>query len=192
MTLCVKIGMDCLHCLRRDGVRRPRGLCWRCNDDPVIRARYPVLPRARDMYRPRCRHCGKGIATARRGLCNICEHTPAIRDQYPIRAKRGHGPSNGNATPPVPPEPTHYAPGTLRKMVVMRKRARLGFQVFHPLDAIEHGGESKSRDQETGGRGQESGGNYWLPPDSCLLPPDDELDPNLPIFGDDRCPLPTR
>jgi hypothetical protein len=48
-------------------------------------------------------------------------------------ARRGVG--NANHRSKVPPEPTSALPGTPEKVAVLEERARLGYSLWHPLDA---------------------------------------------------------
>ncbi len=36
---------------------------------------------------------------------------------------------------PLPPTPTQHLPGTAEKVAILEERCRLGFQLWHPLDA---------------------------------------------------------
>jgi hypothetical protein len=37
----IDVPKPCVHCGRVGGMRKPRGLCWKCYDSPEIRAKYP-------------------------------------------------------------------------------------------------------------------------------------------------------
>jgi len=70
-----------------------------------------------------------------RGLCWSCYYTPGVRELYPSTSKfarRGVKDFNGRARLP---EPTSALPGTPEKVAVLELRARLGQQLWHPLDA---------------------------------------------------------
>jgi len=82
-----------------------------------------------------CRHCGTGPVNRPRGLCWSCYYTPGVRELYPSTSKfarRGVADFNGRAKMP---EPTAALPGTAEKVRVLEERARLGQQLWHPLDA---------------------------------------------------------
>jgi hypothetical protein len=82
-----------------------------------------------------CRHCQKVKSNRPRGLCWSCYYTPGIRELYPSTSKfarRGVRDFNGRARLP---EPTSALPGTPEKVAVLELRARLGQQLWHPLDA---------------------------------------------------------
>jgi hypothetical protein len=82
-----------------------------------------------------CRHCQKVKSNRPRGLCWSCYYTPGVRDLYPSTSKfarRGVRDFNGKARLP---EPTSALPGTPEKVAVLELRARLGQQLWHPLDA---------------------------------------------------------
>lgn len=82
-----------------------------------------------------CRHCKVVKVSRPRGLCWCCFYNTKIRAKYPINqrtAGRGHGKLLGAR--PVPPTSTSAYPGTPEKIVVMERRARYRFQIFHPLD----------------------------------------------------------
>jgi len=85
--------------------------------------------------KPLCRHCQKVKSNRPRGLCWSCYYTPGVREQFPSTSKfarRGVADFNGRATLP---EPTEALPGSLEKVHVLEERARLGQQLWHPLDA---------------------------------------------------------
>ena len=82
-----------------------------------------------------CRHCQKVKSNRPRGLCWSCYYTPGVRELYPSTSKfarRGVKDFNGRARLP---EPTDALPGTPAKVAVLELRARLGQQLWHPLDA---------------------------------------------------------
>ena len=82
-----------------------------------------------------CRHCQKVRSNRPRGLCWSCYYSPGVRDLYPSTSKfarRGVRDFNGRARLP---EPTTALPGTPEKVAVLETRARLGQQLWHPLDA---------------------------------------------------------
>lgn len=85
--------------------------------------------------KPLCRHCQKVKSNRPRGLCWSCYYTPGVRELYPSTSKfarRGVADFNGRARMP---EPTAALPGTSEKVRVLEERARLGQQLWHPLDA---------------------------------------------------------
>src|SRR5581483_10972436 len=85
--------------------------------------------------KPLCRHCQKVKSNRPRGLCWSCYYTPGVRELYPSTSKfarRGVADFNGRAKMP---EPTDALPGTPEKVRVLEERARLGQQLWHPLDA---------------------------------------------------------
>ena len=82
-----------------------------------------------------CRHCQKVKSNRPRGLCWSCYYKPGVRELYPSTSKfarRGVVDFNGRARMP---EPTNALPGTPEKVAVLELRARLGQQLWHPLDA---------------------------------------------------------
>lgn len=82
-----------------------------------------------------CRHCQSKFVNRPKGLCFSCYYTPGVRGLYRSQSKFGkHGIGLGNAPKPAA-GPTGCLPGTLRKMVVMRRRAMAGQTIWHPLDA---------------------------------------------------------
>jgi hypothetical protein len=48
-------------------------------------------------------------------------------------ARRGVGDFNGQSR--LPPQPTSALPGSPEKVAILQERARLGFALWHPLDA---------------------------------------------------------
>src|SRR6516164_2802827 len=85
--------------------------------------------------KPLCRHCQKVKSNRPRGLCWSCYYTPGVRELFPSTSKfarRGVVDFNGRARMP---EPTSALPGTPEKVAVLEQRARLGQQLWHPLDA---------------------------------------------------------
>jgi hypothetical protein len=58
----------------------------------------------------------------------------------PRPPRRGAGWNLGSGPRPLPPGPTYHAPGTAGKVEVMAWRARCGYQLHHPGDAIVPGG----------------------------------------------------
>lgn len=84
-----------------------------------------------------CRHCSKCVASRARGLCWTCYHTPEVLALYPSKTAKWQGESLriGNKTPPLCPRATQARPGSTEKKMVMKRRARLGYAVFHPADA---------------------------------------------------------
>ncbi len=82
-----------------------------------------------------CRHCQKVKSNRPRGLCWSCYYTPGVRELYPSTSKfarRGVRDFNGRARLP---EPTSALPGSPEKVAALELRARLGQQLWHPLDA---------------------------------------------------------
>jgi hypothetical protein len=68
-------------------------------------------------------------------LCRRCYDRPAIRDRYPSANKRGNrGPGIKGGVRRLP-KPTSYAPGSLRKQVILRRRLRAGEELHHADDA---------------------------------------------------------
>lgn len=99
-----------------------------------------------------CRHCNRPCPDTRpRGLCWGCYFTPDIADRYPpMNARlRCMGRARENAPlveaadanlelPAIPfnfPKPTAHPPGSVRKVAVMRYRARHRQPLFGPADA---------------------------------------------------------
>jgi hypothetical protein len=80
-----------------------------------------------------CHHCGQAKITRPRNLCWTCYYDSTIREK--------HSPSTRNRIEPhcrelpLPPRPTRARPGSLAKLIVFRRRARLRVQLFHPEDA---------------------------------------------------------
>ena len=71
-----------------------------------------------------CRHCGKGRITRPRKLCRNCYHTPGVRELYGGRWR-------------VKPatQPTDALPGSLKKILVLMRRAAAREELWHPDDA---------------------------------------------------------
>jgi hypothetical protein len=85
---------------------------------------------------PMCRHCQKGIATRPRGLCRLCYYRTGVRAFYPSTSKYARrGVRDFNGRPGLPPFATGALPGTLAKIEVLKQRASLGLQLWHPDDA---------------------------------------------------------
>jgi hypothetical protein len=83
-----------------------------------------------------CRHCQKVRANRPRGLCWSCYYTPGVRELYPSTSKfarRGVSDFNGAARRAA--QPTAAVPGTPEKVAILAERARLGLDLWHPLDA---------------------------------------------------------
>ncbi len=85
-----------------------------------------------------CRHCQVKKINRPRGLCWRCYYTPGVIDRYPMvnvyNNCRGSRPDfNGRSGVP---EPTDALPLSEEKMQVMVERARLGQELWHPLDGI--------------------------------------------------------
>ncbi len=86
-----------------------------------------------------CRHCRRVPPNRPRGLCWACYYTPGVREKYPSTSKfarRGVDDFNGRAE--LAPVPTRALPGSLEKVAVLERRARLHQALWHPLDAL-HG-----------------------------------------------------
>jgi len=68
-------------------------------------------------------------------MCPICrcmvDHVPCPRCSV---VSRHCDSSPATRRHPLPPSPTKAAPGTMRKVLVMRRRAAKGQSVFHPQD----------------------------------------------------------
>lgn len=89
-----------------------------------------------------CRHCNRCVVTRPKGLCWGCSHKPEVRALYaagsfnPATARFSSlGLGLGNVNLPLSRKPTRATPGSSEKKDVMRRRARLGLAIFHPLDA---------------------------------------------------------
>lgn len=97
-----------------------------------------------------CRHCSLAKVNRPRGLCRVCYHAPGVRGLYPPTSKYAHrGVGNVCGNRPPPDAPTAAAPGTEEKMAVLAERARLGFSLWHPLDA-RHGDTGQGADDVNG------------------------------------------
>jgi hypothetical protein len=105
------------------GVRPSRGLCAQCGMYPGIRA-YGLCWRC--YYTPGVRRVHQILATGRRGM-------------HPLSAQVG-----AVAPTLLPPTPTEALPGTREKVGVLVERARLGFSLWHPLDAVPDPGVKPS------------------------------------------------
>jgi hypothetical protein len=82
-----------------------------------------------------CRHCRQVNSNRPLGLCWSCYYRPGVRELYPYTGKfapKGRADFNGRAALPYP---TTALPGSLEKISVLEERARLGQQLWHPLDA---------------------------------------------------------
>jgi hypothetical protein len=97
------------------GERSSRGLCAQCGVYPGTRA-YDLCWRC--YYTPGVRRVHQVLATGRRGM-------------HPLSAQVG-----AVAPTLLPPTPTEALPGTREKVGVLVERARLGFSLWHPLDAV--------------------------------------------------------
>lgn len=71
-----------------------------------------------------CRHCGKARIIRRRKLCWDCYYAPGVRELYGGR-------------PGVKPaaHPTDAPPGSLKKILVLMRRAAAREELWHPDDA---------------------------------------------------------
>jgi len=83
---------------------------------------------------PLCRHCQKNKVNRPRGLCWTCYYTPCVRELYPSESKFGRRGVLDRKTPRPMPEPTEAQPGTPQKVAVLEQRAKLGQNLWHPLD----------------------------------------------------------
>ena len=84
---------------------------------------------------PGCTHCRTGKVNRPRGLCWGCFYAPGVRSLYPptaIQARRGVGNLTGRR--PAAVEPTAACPGTEEKIAALAERARLGLDLWHPID----------------------------------------------------------
>lgn len=83
-----------------------------------------------------CRHCQQRLATRPRGLCWPCYQSPDVRARYPSTSKfvrRGLGLTTGQVLPL--PLPTKARPGSPEKVAILRQRAELRQELWHPDDA---------------------------------------------------------
>jgi hypothetical protein len=93
-----------------------------------------------------CAQCGVYPGTRAYGLCWRCYYTPGVRRAHQVLAtgRRGMHPLSaqvGAVAPTLlPPTPTEALPGTREKVGVLVERARLGFSLWHPLDAVRDPG----------------------------------------------------
>ena len=71
-----------------------------------------------------CRHCGKEPITRPHKLCCNCYDKPGVRELYGRRRR-------------VKPasQPTNALPGSLRKILVLMRRAAAREELWHPDDA---------------------------------------------------------
>jgi hypothetical protein len=82
---------------------------------------------------PQCRHCHAAAVSRPRGLCWRCFYTPGIKEKYPsthrgIGLKQPTGPASF---------PTNALPGSDAKIEIMKLRAGLRQELYHPQDARE-------------------------------------------------------
>jgi hypothetical protein len=83
-----------------------------------------------------CRHCGMRAVNRARKLCWVCYQTPEVRELYPCTsmfARRGLDNAGRRRRPPAP---TQALPGTPEKIAVLRERASMGLELWHPADAL--------------------------------------------------------
>jgi hypothetical protein len=93
-----------------------------------------------------CRNCQRVPSNRPRGLCWSCYYRPGVRDRFPSTSKfarRGVGDFNGSSA--LPPMPTAALPGTPAKVAILEERARLGQDLWHPLDALVPGNKVLAR-----------------------------------------------
>lgn len=90
------MGKQKVECANCGKLRSPvnRGLCYRCYDDPAVRA--GATFRGRDATLPvdiACPHCKtRKAVTGKRGLCLTCWRAPIIREKYRNRNYREREP----------------------------------------------------------------------------------------------------
>lgn len=106
----------------------------------------PILDLPADQFRQHaldifaCKHCLKLCYLDRTGLCSKCYRNPSIRCRYPARETVSlittANPVALRVYFPLAPTPTHYLPGTVEKMLVMRLRVEAGYAALHPDDAV--------------------------------------------------------
>lgn len=86
-----------------------------------------------------CPHCEReNVPIKARGICRKCYAFPEIRCLYdclPHYVKPIQGPGSDTIVKRPLPEPTDALPGTEEKVKVLKERAMLGQQLWHPLDA---------------------------------------------------------
>jgi hypothetical protein len=83
-----------------------------------------------------CRHCRCHVASRPRGLCWACYYCTGIRRRYPSTSKyarRGVRDFHGRSA--LAPLPTPALPGSPEKVAVLRQRARMRVELWHPQDA---------------------------------------------------------
>ena len=126
----------CKHCKLKRSILR-RGLCRRCYDHPTIRERYPSYSKytahAPLGNRPPCRHCHSRPANRPLVLCWNCYYTHSVREMYVSKVNNGVGADVG--IPKTPKVPIRSKPGTLAKMRALAERARLGMELWSPMDS---------------------------------------------------------
>lgn len=88
--------------------------------------------------RSQCAHCGERRWIHARGICRPCFRVPEIKALYqPADSSRrsdvGLRPGSGT----LPPFATEAPPGSIEKVDVLIQRARDGYALWHPNDAIE-------------------------------------------------------
>jgi hypothetical protein len=104
-----------------------------------------------------CQHCGIRKANRPRLLCWTDYYTPGVKDLYPPTSKYARRGVPNFAGRAQPCEPTDALPGTPEKVAVLERRAALGQEMHHPLDAV-----------------RDTGPGDWLPPEVVL--PEDVFD----------------
>lgn len=87
-----------------------------------------------------CQHCRQGRVSRPRNLCWHCYYAPGVRDLYPATSRYGRrGNGIGGGSTGLAPYPTNALPGSPEKILVLRQRAELRQDLFHPDDATYHG-----------------------------------------------------
>ncbi len=135
--------MICKHCQKKRCIIA-RGLCFVCYRDIALRIQYPPTPARPLSARKMCVHCGKKPGGRPRGLCWSCYYTPEIVALYPSQSKFARrGVPECFCDKGLAPRPTSAMPGSPEKEAVLGERARLGYALWHPMDA---GGRSRRDD----------------------------------------------
>ena len=85
-----------------------------------------------------CVHCGGPRLgdRARTLLCKKCLALPSVRNYYLKTKIEGYGAGRMESRGD-PPEPTIAQPGSEAKIIILSKRAKRGYNLFHPLDNKE-------------------------------------------------------
>jgi hypothetical protein len=75
----------------------------------------------------------------------VCYYMPGVRELYPCTSKFGRRGLDNTGRRSPPATPTQALPGTPEKIAVLRERARLGLELWHPADALFPRGRLRRR-----------------------------------------------